>query len=97
MKERAKIAAETKTIETAVGIFIKSHTIVSNSKIAEDLIYAAIRGRIDKVETIQEGWDKTERNLCRVKIKALVSPVYPEKGQGISVKLTLSKTDLKEG
>ena len=95
--ERAKIDAQNKAVEMAVGTFIKSHTLVSNNQIAEDLIYAAVRGKIDKVEIIKEGWDAKDRNLYRVKLKALVSPVYPEKGEGISIKLSLSKTDLKEG
>ncbi|MBI3754429.1 MAG: DUF4384 domain-containing protein, partial [Deltaproteobacteria bacterium] len=45
----------------------------------------------------KEGWDEKDRNLYRVKLKALIKPVYPEKGEGISVKLSLSKTELKEG
>ncbi len=97
VKERAKIDAQNKAIGKAVGTFIKSHTLVSNYQIAEDLIYAAVRGKIDKVEIIKDGWDEKERNLYRVKLKALIKPVYPEKGEGISIKLSLSKTDLKEG
>ena len=37
------------------------------------------------------------RNLYRIRIKALVEPVYPEKGEGLSAKLSLSKTELREG
>jgi len=95
--ERAKIDAQNKAIEKAVGVFIKSHTLVSNSQLAEDLIYASVRGKIKKTEIIKEGWDEKDRNLYRIKLKALVEPVYPEKGEGISVKLSLSKTVLKEG
>ncbi|HBO84715.1 MAG TPA: hypothetical protein DD641_07050, partial [Deltaproteobacteria bacterium] len=40
VKERAKIDAQNKVVEQAVGVFIKSHTLVSNNQIAEDLIYA---------------------------------------------------------
>ncbi|MBI5048800.1 MAG: DUF4384 domain-containing protein [Deltaproteobacteria bacterium] len=94
---RAKRDAKSKAVEQAVETFIKSHTIVSNNQVAEDLIYAAVRGKIDKVEVIKEGWDEKDRNLYRVKLKALVKPVYSEKGEGISVKLSLSKTELKEG
>ncbi|HKZ46983.1 MAG TPA: hypothetical protein VJ202_06350, partial [Thermodesulfobacteriota bacterium] len=53
VKERAKIDAQNKAVEQAVGTFIKSHTLVSNNQVAEDLIYAAVRGKIDKVEIIQ--------------------------------------------
>jgi len=94
---RAKKDAQSKAVEKAVGVFIKSNTLVSNNQIAEDLIYAAVRGKIDKVEIIKEGWDEKYRNLYRVKLKALIKPVYPEKGEGISIKLSLSKADLKEG
>jgi hypothetical protein len=97
VKERAKRDAESKAVEMAVGIFIRSHTLVSNSQIAEDLIYAAVRGKITKEEIITSDWDAKNRNLYKVKIKALIEPVYPEKGEGLSIKLSLSKTDLKEG
>ena len=97
VKERAKRDAQSKAIEKAVGTFIKSHTLVSNYQIAEDLIYAAVRGKITKEEIITSDWDAKERNLYRIRIKALVEPVYPERGEGLSIKLSLSKTDMKEG
>ena len=97
VKDRAKRDAQSKAVEKAVGVFIKSHTLVSNYQIAEDLIYAAVRGKVTKEEIIASDWDAKERNLYRIKIKALIEPVYPEKGEGLSAKLSLSKTDLKEG
>jgi hypothetical protein len=97
VKDRAKRNAENKAIEKGVGTFIKSHTLVSNSQIAEDLIYAAVRGKITKEEIITSDWDAKDRNLYRISIKTLIEPVYPEKGEGLSAKLSLSKTDLKEG
>ena len=97
VKDRARRDAQGKAVEMAVGTFIKSHTLVSNSQVAEDLIYAAVRGKITKEEMLASGWDAKERNLYKVKIKALVAPVYPEKGGGLSAKLHLSKTNLKEG
>ncbi|MEN6638587.1 MAG: DUF4384 domain-containing protein, partial [Smithella sp.] len=96
-KDRARLDARNQAIEQAVGVFIRSHTLVSNSQVAEDLIYAAVRGKITKEEILSSGWDSQERNLYKVKIKALVEPVYPEKGGGLSVKISLSKTDLGEG
>ncbi|KAF0121515.1 MAG: hypothetical protein FD151_1213 [bacterium] len=95
--ERAKRDAQNKAVEKALGVFIRSHTLVSNSQLAEDLVYAAVRGKIEKVNVIREGWDEKDRNLYRVKLKALIMPVYPEKGEGISLKVSLSKADLKEG
>lgn len=95
--ERAKRDAQSKAIEQGVGVFIKSHTLVSNSQLVDDLIFAAVRGSIEKVDIIKEGWDENDRNLYKVKLKALIKPVYPEKGEGLWAKLHLSKTDLKEG
>lgn len=97
VRERARRDAQKNALEMAVGVFIKSHTLVSNSQLAEDLIYAAVRGRIEKSEILLEGWDSNDRSLYRVKLKALIQPVYPEKGEGLSVKLTLSKTKIKAG
>jgi hypothetical protein len=97
VKDRAKRDAQSKAVEQAVGAFIKSHTVVSNFQVADDLVYAAVRGKIEKMEIISEGWDEKDRNLFRVKLKALVEPVYPELGRGISLKLALSKSVLKEG
>jgi hypothetical protein len=97
VRDRAKRDAQNKAVERAVGTFIKSHTLVSNYQIAEDLIYAAVRGKITKEEIISSDWDAQDRNLYKVRIKALIEPVYPERGEGLSIKLSLSKTDLKEG
>ncbi len=97
VRERARRDAQNKAVEKAVGVFIRSHTLVSNSQLAEDLIYASARGKIEKVEVIQEGWDEKDRNLFRVKLKALIRPVFPEKGEGLSLKASLSKSHLKEG
>ncbi|MBI4633307.1 MAG: DUF4384 domain-containing protein [Deltaproteobacteria bacterium] len=94
---RARADAQSKAVEKALGVFIKAHTIVSNSQLAEDLVYASVRGKIQKTEIIAEGWDKTDRSLYRVKLRALIEPVYPERGEGLSARLSLSKTDVREG
>ncbi len=95
--ERAKHAAQTAALEKAVGVFIKAHTIVSNAQVAEDLVYAAVRGTIEKLEVIKEGWDPNERERYEISLKALVRPVYPEKGNAISARLSLSRSDLRQG
>lgn len=97
VKDRAKRDAQTKAIEIAIGTFVKSHTLVSNSQVADDLIYAAVRGKITKEEIISSGWDEKDRNTYRIKIRALVEPVYPEKGGGLAAKVSLSRSDLREG
>jgi hypothetical protein len=97
VRDRARRDAQTKAIDQAVGTFIKAHTLVSNSQIADDLVYAAVRGKIMKQTVITADWDAKERNLYRMKIKALVEPVYPEKGESLSARLSLSKKNLKAG
>lgn len=97
VKARARRDAQSRAVEKAVGTFIRSHTLVSNYQVADDLVYAAVRGKIEKMDILSEGWDEKDRNLYRVKIKALVDPVYPEKGQGLELKVALSKSVLKEG
>jgi len=94
---RAKADAQKRAIEQAVGVFLKSHTLVSNSQLAEDLVYASVRGKIQKIEIVKEGWDEKDRNLYKVTLLALIEPVYSEKEHGLYVKLSLSKADLKEG
>jgi hypothetical protein len=95
--ERARRDAQNNALEEATGVFLKSHTLISNGQLAEDLIYASVRGKIEKVSILAEGWDPGDRNLYRVKLKALIAPVYPEKGEALSVGISLSRTDLKEG
>ena len=97
VKGRAKIDAQKNALEQAVGVFIKSHTLVSNSQLAEDLVYASVRGQIERTEILHEGWDKQKRSLYRVTVRTLIKPVYPEKGKGLFLKAYISKTGLKEG
>jgi len=97
VKERARRDAQKNALEKAVGVFIKSHTLVSNSQLAEDLVYASVRGKIERDEVIHAGWDKKERSLYRVTLRTLVRPVYPDKGEMLSLKASLSSTDLREG
>lgn len=97
VKQRAKRDAQTKAVESAVGTFVKSHTLVSNSQVAEDLVYAAVRGKIEKEQVLSSGWDPKDRSIYRVKIKALIKPVYPEKGGGLVARVSLSRTQLGEG
>jgi len=97
VRARARRDAQAKAVEMAVGTFIKSHTLVSNSQVAEDLIYAAVRGKITKEKTMAADWDIQNRHLYKITIRALVEPVYPERGGGLSAKLHLSNVSLKEG
>jgi hypothetical protein len=95
--ERVRRDAAAKALEQARGLFLKSHTLVANSQLEEDLIYAAVRGKIDRMEILRAGWHQENRNLYQVRIRASISPVYPEQGEGLAVRLSLSKNRLKEG
>jgi len=97
VKDRARRDAQIRAVEKAVGIFIRSHTLVSNNQIADDLAYASVRGVLEKIEVLKEGWDPTDRNTYRIHLKALVKPVYPERGEGLSLTASLSKVDVREG
>jgi len=96
-KDRARRDAQLRALETAVGTFIKAHTLVSNNQVADDLVYASVRGRVRQTEVLAEGWDEKDRTTYRVKLRILVEPVYPEKGEGISARLSLSRDQLHEG
>ena len=95
--ERARNEAKRKAVEEAVGSFVRSHALVINNELAEEFTYARVRGRIDKVQIIREERDRNDPNLYRVRLKALVQPVYPQEGEGISIKLDISKPVLQEG
>lgn len=97
VKDRARRDAQSRAVEQAVGTFIRSHTLVSNNQVADDLVYAAVRGKVKQSEALSEGWDDKDRLLYRVKLRTLVEPVYPEKGEGISARLSLTRDQLREG
>lgn len=97
VKDRARRDAQLRAVEKAVGTFIKSHTLVSNNQVADDLVYASVRGKVRQTEVLSEGWDDKDRSTYRMKLKTLVDLVYPEKSEGMSARLSLSKDQLREG
>ena len=94
--ERAKADASRKAIEQAVGTFIRSNTIVSNGQLAEELVYARVRGKIDKMEVLSQERDKADPYHYLVRIKATVSPVFNDNGVGIKIKAWLPRAELSE-
>lgn len=95
--ERAKAMAQRAALEQAVGTFIRSHTVVSNGELAEDLIHARVRGKIEKLEVLSQEQDKNSRNHYKVTIRATIAPVYGSSSEGISIRAALSRTELREG
>lgn len=95
--ERAKASAQRAALEQAVGTFVRSHTIVSNGELAEDLIHARVRGKIETLEVLSQEQDKDNRHQYRVKIRATIAPVYGSTSEGIAIRAALSRTELREG
>ena len=95
--ERAKAEAQRIAIERAVGTYVRSHTIVSNGELAEDLIHARVRGRVEKLEVLYQERDKADPNHYRVTIRATVLSVFADKSEGITINATISRTELQEG
>lgn len=91
---RAKAEAQRSAIEQAVGTFVRSHTVVTNSQLADDLIMTQVRGKLERLEQLQE--DRT-LSRCRVRIKALIRPVYPDLRSAIQIKAALSRSELRSG
>lgn len=94
---RAANEAKRKAIDQAVGSFLRSHTLVSNAQLAEEMTFARVKGKIEKVEVVSEERDRTDPNLYRVRLKVLVKPVIPQDAEGLQVKLDLSRSTLREG
>jgi hypothetical protein len=95
--ERAKADAQRIAVEQAVGTFVRAHTIVSNGQLAEELIHARVRGRIERLDVLNQERDKLDPNHYLVTIRATVIPAYADKAVGIVITAALSRTELKVG
>jgi hypothetical protein len=94
--EAARRQAVARAVEQARGIFIKSHVLVSNGQLAEDLTYASVQGKAASIIPVRQGWDGSDRWVYRVRLKVLVEPFRPPRG-GFSLKVAMAKADLREG
>ena len=95
--ERAKSDGQRTAVEQVVGTFIRSHTVVSNGQLAEDLIHARVRGRVEKMEVLSQGRDKNDPQHYQVKLRVSVVPVFGDKTEGITISAALSRSQLLEG
>ena len=95
--ERAKSDGQRTAIEQVVGTFILSHTVVSNGQLAEDLVHARVRGRVEKMEVLSQGRDKDDPQHYQVKLRVTVLPVFGDKTEGITIRAALSRSKLLEG
>jgi Domain of unknown function (DUF4384) len=94
--DRAKAEAQRNALEMAIGTFVRSHTIVTNGQLAEDLIHTGVRGKIERLEVLKQERTPAD-NGCRVHIRAVVQPVYPDAHNSIQVKLAMTRTAVQEG
>ncbi len=94
--ERAKADAQRAAIEQAVGTFISSHTLISNGQLADDLIFARVRGAIEQLEILKQERGSVDHS-CRVRIRASIRPVYPTAQDAVSIKAALSRSSVKDG
>lgn len=94
--DRAKAEAQRSALEIAVGTFVRAHTIVSNSQLAEDLIYAGVRGRIERLKILKQQRSPNS-NSCRVWVRADIQPIFPDTRESIHIKAALTRTELRDG
>jgi len=94
--ERAKSDGQRSAIEQVVGTFILSHTVVSNGQLAEDLVHARVRGRVEKMEVLSQERDKDDPQHYQDKLRVTVLPVFGDKTEGITIRAALSRSKLLE-
>ncbi len=97
VQDRAVADAQRKAVESAVGTFVHSADLVSDRQMADEELYASVRGKVEKLVVLGLQRDKEDPNTWNCRIKALVSPVFPGAREAVHVKLSVAKTDLAEG
>lgn len=108
VRGKARDEARRNAIEQAVGVFVRSASVVHNSQIADELIASVARGVIEeeqwleeRIEEVKDGKDKkpagSSMAIYRTKVKALVRPVHVERRAGFEVQASLNKTVFQEG
>jgi len=102
-RSRSRNEARRKAVEKAVGIFVKSKTVVYNYVLAEDLVQSIVRGIITDEQILEEGvrevgQQSNERaTLYATKLKARVRAVQAERKAEFSLKVALNQTVFREG
>lgn len=108
VRGRARDEARRNAIEQAVGVFVRGHSVLSNSQIVDELITAVARGVIEEEqwvnEEIQQIRDekgvKTAGGVVAVyhtKVKAQVRPIKVERRIDFVLKASLNKEVFQEG
>lgn len=101
VRGRARDEARRNAIEQAVGVFVRSASVLHNSQITDELISSVSRGVIEQeqwtTEEIQEVKEEKKRSgpamaMYRTTVKAQVRPVRVERRAGFDVRGGLNKT-----
>ena len=100
VRGRARDEARRNAIEQAVGVFVRSASVLHNSQITDELVSAVSRGVIEQeqwadeqIEDIKDGKRPGPAlAVYRTKITAQVRPVRVERRAGFDVRGSLNKT-----
>lgn len=101
VRGRARDDARRNAIEQAVGVFVRSASVLHNSQITDDLITSMSRGVIEEehwtteeIHGVEEGKKRNGPAMAvyRTTVKAQVRPVRVERRAGFEVRGRLNKT-----
>lgn len=104
VRGRARDEARRNAIEQAVGVFVRSTSVLHNSQITDELISSVSRGVIEQEQWADEQIEEVKDGkrpgpamaMYRTTIKAQVRPVHVERRAGFDVRGSLNKTVFQE-
>lgn len=100
VRGRARDEARRNAIEQAVGVFVRSASVLHNSQITDELISSVSRGVIEQEQWADEQIEEVKSGkrpgpamaMYRIKVTAKVRPVHVERRAGFDVRGSLNKT-----
>lgn len=104
VRGRARDEARRNAIEQAVGVFVRSTSVLHNSQITDELISSVSRGVIEQEQWADEQIEEVKDGkrpgpamaMYRTTVKAQVRPVHVERRAGFDVRGSLNKTIFQE-
>jgi hypothetical protein len=108
VRGRARDEARRNAIEQAVGVFVRGHSVLSNSQIVDELITAVARGVIEEEQWVNEEIQQIRDEkgvktaggvvaVYHVKVKAQVRPISVERRTDFALKASLNKEVFQQG
>ena len=100
---RSRELARSEAIEKAVGTFVKTQTVVYNTKVAEELVHSVRRGIVIEEKILEQGMRAigeekgTAAWLYVTKLRAKVKPVPLERTTDHKIEVLLNRTVFHEG